>query len=298
MRIIIVTAVRWAVVIVALIAPLEASAQITLSVSTDKATYLPGEPIIAHVIVTNGNEERPLPAMLTPEYGALKYLIAFATGEPREFRPWSRIDNDRMQTLGPRATRQVQARIFFGADGWTFREPGVYSVRAQLLGVISAPAQIRVQQPVTAVEQRQSELLLASDEAGFFLLFEGGDHLKTGISLLRDFAPSNTVHAGYANYALGMMSSKQFNDFAKGSKREPNWVEAESFFERSRLLIPKDAIYFNLNNQSLLADAMMRNGKTAEAIKIRQQLSSFIANDVLKGDLPAAVKGFAQTVKQ
>src|SRR5688500_19266528 len=37
--------------------------------------------------------------------------------------------------LAPRSQRSEPSRIFFGADGWTFRRPGVYRVRATLGGV-------------------------------------------------------------------------------------------------------------------------------------------------------------------
>jgi hypothetical protein len=281
-----------------LAAPLSAAAQLRVALSTDKTNYVPGEPVIAHVqIINEGAEPVQVPMMLTPEYGALKYLITPEDGGEVEFVPWTLIENVRTQTLGAKQAVNVAARIFFGAGGWTFVRAGSYQVRARLLGVVSEPARVVVQPPATDAERRQSDRVVAHPEAGFVLLFEGGDHLSAGIELLREIAPSNTRLSGYANYTLGVMHSKPFADYTKGTIRQPNWTEAERFLRRGMDLIPNEALSFRINNQSLLTRALVTNGKAAEATKLRQQFSVYLKDDLLKRDLPAALKGFVQNVK-
>ena len=293
-------AARWAFVFVAVIAPLESSAQITLSISTDKAVYMPGEPIIAHVVITNGSEEQPVPAALSPEYGALRYLIGFENGEPREFRPWARMDNARAADPGAKAVAPGSRPDFL----WR-RRLDLHAARL-VFSARSIPGCHVGPDADTASSRRRSKpsggkasCCSRARKLDCFSSSRAAIISRPEISLLRDFAPSNTVLAGYANYALGVMSADTVQRRSPtGRNASPTGWRPSHSFAAAWSSFPRRLFTSTSDTQSRLAGAMTRNGKIGEALKVRQDLSSFIANDVLKRDLPAAVKGFAQTVKQ
>src|SRR5437763_10991420 len=139
-----------------------------VSVSFDKATYVPGEPVIAHVAIENpaGNPSVAIPEQLDPEYMRLNFLVKHGDEPEAEFHPWALLENDRTVALAPGNTKDVHARIFFVAAGWTFARTGAYTVRAALGRSTPEPTALAVEMPADGEDRTQSNQIADVREAG------------------------------------------------------------------------------------------------------------------------------------
>lgn len=274
-----------------------AQAALRLSLSFEKPTFLVGEPVIAHVTLSNvGAENLSIPAELEPEYYRIRYMIGINGGPEEMFRPWALLENDDVSQLATGTSVSTQAKIFFGANGWTFSTPGTYTIRALMGRLGSEPARITVQQPPTDIERRQSAALLGSREAGLFILLNGGDHLTAGIKVVRDIATSGSRLAGYANYALGASLATEFANLKTATVRSRNLPQAEQFLERSQQLLPSDALFYKLGGERLLIDVVRQRGRPQEAKARELQFESRIKNEVMQRALTTELRGFVQSV--
>jgi hypothetical protein len=74
------------------------------------------------------------------------------------------------------------------------------------------------------------------DEQGKLLLFEGGDHLSTGMQNLTQLTnkyPQSDL-AAYANFAIGMNWSRDFKNFHKKELRPANTEKSASHLENAK----------------------------------------------------------------
>ena len=74
------------------------------------------------------------------------------------------------------------------------------------------------------------------DEQGRFLLFEGGDHLTSGMQKLAELAtkyPESDL-AKYANFSLGIRHLTEFADFTKKQVRQPDTKKSMSHFKAAK----------------------------------------------------------------
>lgn len=272
------------------------SAAIRLSVSFEKKAYYPGEPVIAHVLLTNTLPEPiSIPEALDPEYMRIAFFVTRRSEPEIEFKPWALMENQRSAVLAGNATRAVPSRIFFGADGWTFSVPGAYQVRAVFGRAASEPATLTVEIPPDGPERTQSAALTDSREAGFFLLFDGGDHLANGSQMLRRIAATRTRFSAFANYALGASMAKRFANLQTGGVRAPDALAADVFLRQGEELMPTDAVYYQVLTKQRRIDVNILRGRQPEVRRLRQDLNNLVRQQILPGAFAAPVKSFAET---
>ncbi len=128
-----------------------------LVLEAPKTSYVVGEPVVLTVGVHNtGSRDRYVLPLLDPRYQFLNVEIR-RPGETdfRAFRSAVLADarGVKADRLKPGDTRHEEIKVFFGADGWTFQQPGTYEVRADYPsgGLTSATfdrPEGRVQSPV------------------------------------------------------------------------------------------------------------------------------------------------------
>lgn len=271
---------------------------IQVSIALDKSRVIPGEPVVVHTLLANRSTGAvSLPTELSPEYGRLRYVIRAGDGPPRDFLPWAIIENDLEELLGPGASRAVSAKIFYGAEGWTFRSPGSFRIQAVFRGAASEPVVLTVTAPANVDEQRQTSRLLETPAAGLFLLVEGGDSDGPGARVIADIANSGTRLAGYANHVMGSNLARRFVNFGTGAIRAPDLGQADTFLNRSQSLLT-DAPYYVLEGNALRVDIARSLGRPqAEALNLRQL--RLRQDSLLAGPLPLATRRFVeQTIKQ
>jgi hypothetical protein len=225
--------------------PLPAAAQapqsaLELTLDIGKRRVVVGEPVYATLTLTNtGRTAQPVFPDLYPEVGVGGVAISYQ-GRRTRFVPVGVDDVEtQVRPLAPGQSVTATFGIFFGADGWTFPAPGDY----ELTGIYRHPSvepegEIRSQPatltvaaggPAGALLTEDSE---AGTEAGLFMLWEGGDHLRRGIALLETVTERypEQIQADYARLVLGLSLSRGFRDYSIGKVRPPD-------YQRSRALL-------------------------------------------------------------
>ncbi len=266
----------------ALPAPLTAQEVLTLQIQVDKEQFDLGEPVVLYVTLRNaGSQAVEVLHFLEPEFGYAEYLITGPDGEELKFRPSALVDHpEPYQLLAPGEEIQGEAKIFFGGAGWTFANPGTYNVRAAYLGtggVVSNTITISVLQPTSAAARAAAQQFINSEEVGYFLLFEGGDHLTEGMQRLELVAQnySQTPHAAYANYALGNNLLQDFANFRTNSMRAADPQRAIAYLERAQLSTV--SLYQTMHTHLSLARGYTLIGNSERATAVRGQLNNLIS---------------------
>lgn len=201
-----------------------------------------GEPIYLALSITNEKQE-PIKIMggLRPGIGLIK---VYAVGENKTktlLPPFSESDFDNSTTLAPRQTIGDVFPIFFGANGWNFKEAGEYQVFVQLK--IPTKGGFSTFNSNTSVikikDSKAGESLFAEKkrnriEAGKFLLWRTGDHLEKGINLLTRISeqyPKSSL-SSYIYAAQAQNYSEPFANYLIQKVRPANCLKASELRER------------------------------------------------------------------
>jgi hypothetical protein len=230
--------------------------EIEFKLRMGKEEYLPGQPAVAYLSLTNnGSQSISLVNLFDPKYDFVKFVIE-QNGNVTRFTPNSIVDAvPKPVKLDPGESLQGHAKVFYGGNGYTFPDPGVYKIKAMYHGLIypskvleSNSVEVKIRAPRNKEEEEQVNLIKGEEQALFFL-FEGGDHLENGIKNITELAEKypNTVLGAYANAALGVHLSKDFKDLVKNKIRKPDINSANRF-----LTTAKDNVKGHWANSSYL----------------------------------------------
>jgi len=210
------------------------TADLELSIRTEKESYFVGEPIYLVVRLRNtGRETKRVMGLLHPDDGAISVYIAAADGVPRRYASLAIADNDSTayQQLASGETIGDIFAVFFDASGWVFREPGTYQLDAKYRtvdrpNVVSEVASNSITITIEETPDGSGKGLVASGdpasfEAGKFLLWQSGDHLVQGQARLAEIVEQypESVLSSYARFALGKNLSQPFTDYGRGVTR-------------------------------------------------------------------------------
>lgn len=249
--------------------PAQDAPALAVTLAAEKAVYTIGEPVVVHVTIRNLGGAREIPSRLEPEYGAIVFSIRRSGDQAwRVFRPWAVFDNAGSLPLAAGQTVVVPSRIFFGAGGWTFQSTGDYVVSARFGPYSSNEFTLRIDRG-SQEEGTWGGRLVENNQAGKFLLLDGGDHLRDGIPLLEQIAATQTTLGGYAAHALGMSAATPYTNLRTGERRGAQLERAVPLLQRSRTLLPEG--HFRLQNFSILNRALRLMGRVPEAAQLQQQ---------------------------
>ena len=174
--------------------------------------------------------------------------------------------------MDPGAALTETFPIFYGGQGWTFDAVGTYELTAryrldggnEVRHVVSEPVRITVIDGGPA-----SRLLLESvkdtREAGRFLLWQAGDHLRRGTALLKELIERhpNTQLAEYAELAFAESLSRDFRDYSIGRVRQADCDRALERFGKVREDVPP--AYLRVQKQLSEARCLIKTGRQQEA---------------------------------
>jgi hypothetical protein len=167
---------------------------VRLSLEANQASYVVSDPVVLGVGIHNtGSEDRYVLPLLDPRYQFLNVEIRKpGDTEFRAFR--SPVLGDargvKAVRLKPGDVLHEDIKIFFGTDGWTFKEPGTYEVRADYPAGGSPTEAFdqreRVQSPVMTLQIKSATTSTDSRTVpqvlnytrGLYLYLEGASHLK------------------------------------------------------------------------------------------------------------------------
>jgi hypothetical protein len=217
------------------------TSSLELKATADKEAYALGEPVYLNVRLRNISPS-PMRILkrLRPDYGLTTIRIVAPDGRSEGFVPLGVVDSDAVpENLPPGAELGSVFPIFFGANGWTFPQPGRYRVDVQYQ---SARPRVDAATPLDRVRVRSTPITItvasvdseagtfligagrASNEAGKFLVWQSGDHLRRGIAQLEDLIQRfpQSIIADYARLMLGLSLSRSFKDYSIDRLRPPD----------------------------------------------------------------------------
>ncbi len=219
--------------------------ELKLTIAPEKERYFVGEPIYIRIRLENqGQRAVRVLNRLWPGEGGVTIAVELPAGRTRTFVPlgYSDFDASAYVELKPGESIGDIFPIFYGGEGWTFREAGEYSLEASYLTSNADRGYWRVVSPATKIvvvsDQRNGAQLVnqgkPSIEAGKFLVWSAGDHLLQGRALL-DQILEETPESPLASYiyaALGRSMSEPFSNYVIGEVRAANCEQAFNYFGR------------------------------------------------------------------
>jgi hypothetical protein len=253
--------------------------ELEVSLRFDKGEYLIGEPVVGYVEIQNSGESiEPVHSRLDADLMYVTYTIRDPDGAERRFVPYGIADAAHpLAELEPGASVYGYVLLFHGAQGWTFTAPGRYEVTATYLGrYLSDPVAIEIRGPQSETEAEQVRMVLEEPEVGRFFMFEEGDHLTEGLSVISELAEDpDTVLGRYAAYMLASSLSKSFPDYEEGRVREANPERANELFQEIRTQLP--SFYFTEKTYMLQAMNYRRMGDDQRAATVEAEWSNAMA---------------------
>lgn len=189
-----------------------ADAAIDLRLQALPAAYPLGYPIAVRIMAHNsGAEPLPIKDRLMPAYGMVRIEYRAADDDDwSTLKPlaWFEPASDEDAMLAPGETTEQTVPIYFGDDGWTFRAPGQYEVRARLHAggdgedVLSESVSVAIGESDTADDRAALQPLLDEREqlrndVGRLLTFGGR------IGSDKDLAPLQATAQKYGHTSLG-----------------------------------------------------------------------------------------------
>jgi hypothetical protein len=259
--------------------------EIVFTLKMGKEEYLPGQPAIAYLSLINNSEQSiSVTNLFDPKYDFVKFVIEH-NKNVIQFTPYSMVDvMPKTMKLEPGKSIHGHAKIFYGSNGYTFPNPGTYKVKAIYYGLVypsevieSNIAEVKITTPKNKEEEEQVNLI-KGDEQALFFLFEGGDHLTSGIKSITKLAEKHpsTVLGAYANAVLGIHWSKDFKDLVKKKIRKSDIDSSNKFLSTA-----KDNVMGHWANSSYLT--LARNyDKSGIKEKRTNMLNEFV--DKFKND--------------
>lgn len=250
-----------------------------LEIETDKTDYLLGEPVVLYVSLQNTSDKAlKLPFLLDPISDIVNYHIkqpGDSSNETNSFKPFVIGEPvDPTKEFAPGELARGEVKLFYGADGWTFKQPSTYEITASMFHnkLSSNTLTITIHAPADEPTAEAAQLFLDNDDIGLFLTLEGGDFLVEAIQQLKQVATEypNTPHATYANQALGTNLISGFTDLTTGDYRPADPANALLFLEKAQQ--QPMSFYDTLHTHLSLYEAHTQLNNTNEAESVIKAL--------------------------
>lgn len=269
-----------------------ATSPLRLEIAAPKNEYTVGEAVSVTVALKNtGTAPRDAIRLIDPEYRFLSITVKGpGDAEPHPYVPPVLRDARKPAkvSLAPQDSIVTDAKIFFGADGWMFSNPGEYVVQATYpvegepgSYVQSSTLQLTVKEPPSNSQaSRARGLLLRQDgqrlgsEQGLFLYMGGGSHLaiaEKNIKAIVDTAP-DSQQATDARLALANEALAPTVDPTMRSKPRARLSEAMNYLERAQADLNKTksaASTSLLRTQAKLIEELKKANRNGDAQKQR-----------------------------
>ena len=184
------------------------------------SSYMLGEPVVVELKLSSTDRRGTRThGYLHPRDGLVHIAIQRPSGQVVAYRPLMPrcVDQARTVQLGEDAIYD-SAYIGFGADGFTFEQPGFYRLRATYVAddgshIVSPTIRIRVRSPLTAADDRVADLLFA-DGQGQLLYLLGSDSpsLQGANDAMSEIATQYADHpmAVFARLVKGTNNERDF----------------------------------------------------------------------------------------
>lgn len=256
------------------------SPALKLLIAAPKGEFELGEPVTVTVELRNDGDPAKVLPYLDPYLGFLGVEIdppgdqSFEPFHPAVLKRTARRD---LVELKKGESIHSEVKIFFGAEGWTFKAPGPYSVRARYQAryddkgpLVSNTLEIKFTSPATEAHTARARNLVQSREAGLYLLLEGGDHLKKGVEQLRSFVKDapDSKQAPACRLALATGALRPTVDPKRRVRPEARIDVAKQYLQG--ILDAKLSPQATVRAQKRLYDALKNKDRGQEAEAVRK----------------------------
>ena len=256
---------------------LNAAENVKLELSAEKSSFLPGEPVVVLVKATNTSDSAlVIPGGLEPKMEAIIYEITDPQGKTTPFSPLMVVDTDKRIVLNKNESAYGTARLFYGGQGYSFPQPGVYKVVARYKSFQSNSLSLTVSKPKNEEESEQARLILDNNEVGLFLMLEGGDELlqaQKAMQTLVQKYPQSLLTA-YVRYAQAKNLSVPARNFVSKKPREADLPAAIDILQSV-----KDAnmqMYYRLKTVTTLSECLQASDRKEDARKVLQDAQQLL----------------------
>jgi hypothetical protein len=182
--------------------------------------YKLGEPVVVELrLAALDAHGRQVHEHIHPNHGLVRIVIRQPNGSLHLFRPLAdHCLETRLVTATPAKPLYTSAYIGYGKDGFTFRQPGFYEIRAMYEApdgsdVVSNILRVRVSSPRSEEEDGIADLYFGDDQGKLFT-FLGSDapSLTSGNRALENVIDRYPAHrlTAYAHLAKGMNAKRAF----------------------------------------------------------------------------------------
>ena len=223
----------------------KSASRLELIVGVEKQVFLLGEPVYLSVQLRNVSTAlAKVSRVLHPQAGTIKVLITAAERQPTTFSPlfYADVTAPEIELSQGEAIASVFP-IFFGGQGWTFVNPGQYTIttiyydagRKNAKPIQSNTLNLTVSKGNGAGTFLMNDSL-ESREAGKLFLWRQGDHLRAGmehLSKIMQKHPDSPI-SDYANLALGSNLAQPFRDYSANQIRQPDYAAALAYLRKVR----------------------------------------------------------------
>ncbi len=251
---------------------------VELALTSDKTEFMLGEPVVVLVALKNtGHDTLYVSPEFGPEGGNIDYIVTGPDGKAKSFSPLYVQDRADFRPLAPGQTFRGTARIFYGGNGYTFQDPGNYSVVASTGKSRSSPLRLKVLPPQNAAEREQARLILGQNEVGLFLMLEGGDELAEAqkqIEQLTSRYPDGLL-ASYVRYAVAKNLSVPAKNFVSQKPRPADIPRAIAILQS--LTDREMVLYYQAGVATALATLLSKTNRTDEARTVLQEFQSRVS---------------------
>ncbi len=258
---------------IALAAPV--MAQVALELTAPRSTFDVGEPIDVEIALVNQGSVALAVPRLDPKYGHVRFSIALGDQTARRFGSPMLLCTRRTEAarLEPGGRAVDSARLSFGSwgsnRGWVFREPGRYTVRAELTVaeygdavVGSNVLALDIRLPASANARAAAARVLTQSMGELFYFGNGPDSVLASLARVPQMAPGS-LQAAQAHVALATAASSRFLG------RQPNAVRATSYLQSALTATARRTDVPDLRARifSGLAQAYRMSGLTGFAVR-------------------------------
>ena len=248
-----------------------------------------GEPVtlIASVVNCSSQVQR-VQDLLDPDLGFLQIWLQPPSQPELLHRPVKRTyaRGKPVKSLAPGERLSAFAPVYFGADGWTIRQPGRYRARAayddgETAKLESKPVEFTVEPPANTADRQAAELMM-SREAGVFLATgrdDGGKGSERLAQIEQQYGQSRL--APYAQLMRAVASSRGGFDPETKTFRKGGCDRATEPLARA---VPQIADpLLAISGTTALVRCLREAGREADA---NQAASTFLRSHPAARDVP------------
>jgi hypothetical protein len=252
-----------------------ANAQLKLSLTSDKTTFILGEPVIVYVTVKNtGRSEVKIPSKVDPKLTDYVYYVTGTDGKEKVYSPVVVGESVHSVTLKKNETLNGTAELFFGGGEYYFKNPGKYKIEVKYGETKSAPFTINVKK--SNEENEAAKMIFGSKEVGFYYEIGGSDELKEANKIVDQLIKSHSKSpvADYFAVKRAQNLSVHARNFVTKKPRAPKYDEALKIL--NGIKDKKMPLFYKDRVTKAIVKIYNKTNKTNDAVKELEQFKSML----------------------